>query len=65
MRQPHEKIEDLTRYRGTHLSLIQLSEAINVPRRTLYYHVEKGALKVVKRLGVICAIVTNSITPLP
>ncbi len=53
MRQRHEKIEDLTKFRGTHLSLLQLAEALGIGRRTLYYHVEKGALKTVQRGGVI------------
>lgn len=35
------------------VSLIQLADYVGVTRRTLYTHVEKGALKTVKRLGVI------------
>ncbi len=35
------------------VSLIQLATYLGITRRTLYTHVEKGALKVVKRGGVI------------
>ena len=45
-------IDDLATY-AKPLSLIQLADYIGVTRRTLYTHVEKGALKVVKRGGVI------------
>ncbi len=35
------------------VSLIQLAGYVGVTRRTLYTHVEKGALKVVRRGGVL------------
>jgi hypothetical protein len=53
MRQRHVRIPDLTKYEGTHLSLLQLAESIGVARRTLYYHVDIGALAVVRRRGVL------------
>ncbi len=52
MRQRHEKIDDLDTTTAKFLSLQQLAEVLNVARRTLYYHAEKGALRVVKRGGV-------------
>lgn len=49
---PHPPVDDLaTRHKP--VSLIQLAGYVGVTRRTLYTHVEKGALKVVKRGGVI------------
>lgn len=70
MRQRHEKVEDLTTYTGPNLTLLQLAEAIDVPRRTLYYHVEIGALKVVRRGGVIRVLTSEALryaglTPAP
>jgi hypothetical protein len=49
----HEVIGDLRTYRKKYVSLIQLAEYLVIPRRTIYHHVSKGALPVVKRVGVI------------
>lgn len=48
----HEPIDDLAT-RKKPVSLIQLADWCNTTRRTLYTHIEKGALKVVQRGGVI------------
>ncbi len=48
----HAAIDDLLTVTKP-VSLIQLADYIGVTRRTLYTHVEKGALRVVKRGGVI------------
>ena len=53
MRQRHEKIADIHTYPKRYVSLLQLAEYLGMERRTIYYHVEKGALQVVKRVGVI------------
>lgn len=45
--------EDSLRTLRKPVSLIQLADFMGVTRRTLYTHIEKGALKVVKRGGVI------------
>ncbi len=52
MRQRHVTIEDLDTTTAKFLTFIQLAEVLGVARRTLYYHAEKGALKVTKRGGV-------------
>lgn len=49
---PHAPIDDL-RTHTKPVSLIQLAVYIGVTRRTLYTHIDKGALKVVRRGGVI------------
>lgn len=49
---PHPPIDDLAQ-RKKPVSLIQLADWMGTTRRTLYSHVEKGALKTVKRGGFI------------
>lgn len=38
-------ITDLSTYRGTYISPIQLANYVGVTRRTIYTHIEKGALR--------------------
>jgi transcriptional antiterminator len=45
--------DDTLATRRKPVSLIQLADYVGVTRRTLYTHIEKGALKVVQHLGVI------------
>lgn len=49
----HEPIRDLRTYPKKYVSLLQLAEYFGITRRTIYHHVDKGALRVVKRGGVI------------
>jgi len=44
---------DLATTTRRYITLGQLAEYMSVSRRTLYYHIDKGALLVVKRGGVI------------
>ena len=53
MRHRHEKIENIHTYPKRYVSLLQLAEYLDMERRTIYYHVEKGALRVVRRVGVL------------
>ena len=46
-------IADLTTYRGKYLSPIQLALYVGVTRRTIYTHIDKGALRATKIGGVV------------
>lgn len=52
-RPAHDPIDDLKTTREKYVSLAQLAHYIGCARRTLYYHRDKGALRVIKRVGVI------------
>lgn len=47
----HTVIADLTTYRGRFVSPLQLAEYVGITRRTIYHHIEKGALQVVRPGG--------------
>lgn len=49
----HEPIKDLQTYPKKYVSPMQLAEYIGVTRRTIYHHIEKGALGAVRRMGVV------------
>ena len=44
---------DLATTRQPYVTLYQLAAYLGCARRTLYYHIEKGALPVVQRRGLI------------
>lgn len=46
-------VDDLETHPKKFVSVIQLAGYLSVSRRTLYYHINKGALRAVKRVGVI------------
>lgn len=46
-------IADLATYPGRYVRPAALALYLGLPRRTIYHHIEKGALTVVKRGGVI------------
>ena len=50
---PTKPIHDLNAYPKKYLSPMQLANYIGVTRRTIYHHIEKGALRAVHRLGVV------------
>ena len=49
----HLPIIDLSSYERKYLSPIQLAEYAGVTRRTIYNHLDKGALRAVKVGGVL------------
>ena len=53
MRLPTKPISDLDRYPRKFISPIQLATYFGISRRTVYYHIAKGALQVVRRGGVV------------
>lgn len=50
---PRTPAVDLLTTTRRYITLQQLAEYMDIARRTLYYHVEKGALPVVRRRGVL------------
>lgn len=46
-------IADLATYRRKFVTPIQLAAYVGVTRRTIYHHIEKGALRAVKRGGAL------------
>jgi excisionase family DNA binding protein len=50
---PHEPIGDLRTCSRRYLSPLQLAEYAGVARRTIYHHIDKGALRAVKVGGVL------------
>lgn len=53
MRPATKPITDLDHYPKKFITPIQLAMYLGVGRRTIYHHIDKGALRVVKRVGVI------------
>lgn len=53
MRPRTEPIADIDTYPKKYISPIQLAMIFNINRRTVYKHIEKGALRVVRRCGVV------------
>jgi excisionase family DNA binding protein len=50
---PTEPIKNLKTYPKKHVTPIELATYVGVPRRTIYHHIEKGALPFKKRGGAI------------
>jgi len=46
-------VADLATYPGKFVSPMQLAVYFGVSRRTIYHHIDKGALAVVRRHGVL------------
>lgn len=46
-------IDDLSTYQRKFVTPIQLAAYVGVSRRTIYHHIEKGALHAVKRGGAL------------
>lgn len=53
MRHRIPPITDLGTYRRKYVTPAQLAEYVGVTRRTIYHHIDKGALPVVRIVGVI------------
>lgn len=51
--QPLSPIMNLRTYRGRYLSVLALARYVGTTRRTIYNHIDKGALPVVKIGGVL------------
>lgn len=50
-----ERIEDLSTYRRAYVTPAQLADYVQVSRRMIYKHIEKGALKA-RRIGNVVRI---------
>lgn len=49
----HTPIRDLETHPRKYVSPLQLAEYVGVTKRTIYHHIDKGALRVVKLGGVL------------
>lgn len=47
------EISDLSTYRRRYVTPMQLADYIGITRRTIYHHIDKGALAVVRIGGVL------------